>query len=526
MNNPVQLTQSSNGEQNILCQGKPLYSRYAPSAAAERAAGQIEAVENCIYLVPSPLLGYGIPSLKEKIPGSSCILGIEADQALMAESSPFLQDLTDTRFTCYRLDSPGALYEVFKGLQDYGYRHCRLAPLNSGYLQNKSLYDSMAASLQHFLKNYWQNRLTMAKMGPLWINNLIRNLDRLVQGDISDFSTSKPVVVCGAGESLEAAIPLFKKQRSKIFILAVDTAVQSLVHSGITPDGVVNLEAQFYNLKDFYPLAGRETVLFSDITAYPPSLREEKHTPYFFASSFQETALHRRLKEKDLLPTEIPPLGSVGVAALYLAGRITDGSVFLTGLDFSYTEGKTHARGTPFHDWCSLQECRTTGDVWYSFSLSRPSVPADALPEGAVTNRILESYARQLEEIADSLPNSVYNIAEQGMHLSIPRAGRDEFCRIVNLTDINNSGQEGRGKTGTARSERLEEFIKEERERLEELISLWDRVSRDEEMPEEMLPLLKECDYLYFHFPDHIPNTSPSFMFRVIREARKIYRFL
>ncbi|MDC7242038.1 MAG: DUF115 domain-containing protein, partial [Spirochaetales bacterium] len=523
MINPVQLTQSSNGELNILCQGKPLYSRYAPSAAAERAAAQIKAEENCIYMIPSPLLGYGIDSLKKIIPDSSCIIGIETDQSLMAETSAYLQNLKDDRFLCYRLDSPGALYEVFKGIQDQGYRHCRLVPLNSGYSRNKNLYDSLLAGLQHFLKNYWQNRLTMAKMGPLWIKNLIRNLDSIGSGDIADFSTDKAVVVCGAGESLEGTLPLISKYRDSIYILAVDTAVQSLTRFGILPDGVVNLEAQFYNLKDFYPLMGAKVDLFSDITAYPPSLRGEKHCPYFFASSFHETALHRRLKEKKLLPTEIPPLGSVGVAAVQLAGMITGNAIFLTGLDFSYVEGKTHARGTPFHDWCSLQENRTAGDVWYSFSLSRPSVPADALPEGSVTNRILESYARQLEEIAASLPNDVFNLAEQGMRLSIPAAGKKEFPLILNDSGTGsgipsaNMSEKPELPEGISSKGKIDTFITGEKERLEKLISCWEEVCRKEKSEEELLPLLKACDYLYFHFPDsyRLPDTNPAFLFRV-----------
>lgn len=521
------LTQSSNGETNILCQGKPLYSRYSPSAAAERAVQQISPEEYCLYLIPSPLLGYGISSFISKLPESSVLLGIESDQSLMAVSAPFLEDLQSHQFLCYRTDSSTGLYEIFSRLQRGGYRHCRLVPLNSGYQLNKTVYDNLFSVLQHFMKNYWQNRLTMARMGSLWIKNLVSNLKFLNKKDIRSFSTDKPVLLCGAGESLEKTISLIKKIRDSIYLLAVDTAVQSLYLQDLIPDGVVNLEAQFYNLKDFYPLLDKEIDLFSDITAYPASLRQEKHNHYFFASSFQETQLHKSLKACKLLPTEIPPLGSVGVAALYLAGIISNKDIFITGLDFSYVNGKTHARGTPFHDWCVLQEDRFSGDVWYSFSRSRPSMKADALPQGALTNPILESYARQLEDISRSIPNTVYNLAQSGMNMTIPSLEYDECISVIagNRTESDSKNSQLPGETSKD-SHLIESLIAQEKMRLESLILCWERVCNNQAEDKELLPLLSNCDYLYFHYPDRqsLPNTKPAFLFRVMKDARNLYR--
>lgn len=518
------LTQSSNGETNILCQGKPLYSRYSPSAAAERAVQQITPEENCIYLIPSPLLGYGINSFISKIPESSILVGIESDQTLMAVTAPFLDALSSKRFICFRTECSSGLYEVFRQLQDGNYRHCRHVPLNSGYQLNKAVYDNLFSVLQHFMRNYWQNRLTMARMGNLWIKNLISNLKYLKEKDIDSFSTDKAIVLCGAGESLEKTVPLIRENRDRIYLLAVDTAVQCLSRQDIIPDGVVNLEAQFYNLKDFYPLLDKEIDLFSDITAYPSSLRQQSHSHYFFASSFQDTQLHKSIKELDLLPKEIPPLGSVGVAALYLAGLMTNKSIFITGLDFSYVEGKTHAKGTPFHDWCALQENRLAGDVWYSFSKSRPSTKADANPPGAVSNPILESYARQLEDIAASIPNKVYNLAEMGIKLNINKIKSDEFSGALKIEEDKESS------LGIVPPKKdpliIDALINQEKKKLKALIDCWDKICNDEMEVAEIKTLLLGCDYLYFHFPDRqsLPNTTPAFLFRVMKEARSLYR--
>ena len=58
------------------------------------------------------------------------------------------------------------------------------------------------------------------------------------------------------------------------------------------------------------------------MTAYPASLRSFKGDRLLFLNPALETAaLLDRLTKSELLAPEIPALGSVGVTALYVAGR-------------------------------------------------------------------------------------------------------------------------------------------------------------------------------------------------------------
>jgi len=508
-----------------------LYSRFSPSDSAERLSLQAPIQENCIYIIPSPLLGYGILSFISKLPASSTAIGLEIDQDIMALTWEYQTNLIHTcseKYMCYRVENSRQLFAVFTQIARRGsFRKCCLVPLNAGYRQNKAKYDSLFHTLQHFLKNEWQNRLTLANMAPLWIRNMIENLKFLRMPDISQFHTEKPVLLCGAGESLEETIPLIRKNRNKVYLLSVDTAVQALIRSDVIPDGIVNLEAQFYNLQDFYSIGKRQIDLFSDITAFPPTLRPENFNHYIFTSSFEETTLHKRLREANLLPTEIPPLGSVGVAALYLAGEISSNKIFLTGLDFSYTEGKTHARETPFHDYCRLRENRLTGDVWYSFSINRPSYRAVGKTEGTVTNTILEGYGRQLEDLSRTMNDRVYDLARKGLKLSIPPMDNSSFLSFISHfesrgIDLNQEG------TKCPSEKDLKPFMDREKFILEKLIKTWDHIDSGSKEVSEILPVLQECDYLFFHFPDRnrLPNTDPAFLFRVIREARILLRKL
>jgi len=527
------LVRASNGEWNVLSDGRPLYSKFAPSDSAERLSREAPAIEFCIYIIPSPLLGYGILSFINRIPETSAVIGLEVDQSLMALSKDFQTELAaglpKNKYRSFRTGSTAQLYQVFKMVQTGDFRKCHLVPLNAGYRHNKEKYDSLFSTFQHFIKNYWQNRLTLARMAPLWIRNLTENLPLLKRPDIAGFRTEKPILLTGAGESLEESIPLIQKNRERVYLLSVDTAVQSLVRNGIVPDGIVNLEAQFYNLQDFYSIISNRIDLFSDITAYPPTLRPQNFNHYIFMSSFAETSLHRRLGEAGMLPTEIPPLGSVGVTALFLASLLTDRQIFLSGLDFSYTEGKTHARETPFHDYCRLRENRLTGDVWLDFSLSRPSYRAEGKTEGTVTNSILESYCRQLEDLSRSMNGRVFDLGRKGLRMTVPPLDHEGFHTLTagSAGEIPTGVKEEIKPSGADSPDQiLTSFIELERRRLEELIAVWEKICAGSADTETILPLLGECDYLYFHFPDRkiLPNTDPAFLVRVIREARVLLR--
>ena len=524
MNNRINLLSAKNGEQNIQFDSKLLYSRYNPSVSSERLADNASYTPRTIYFLPSPLLGYGISSIIEHLPADSLILGIEIDQDLMLMSAPYLKKFQDdTRCEIFRLDDPVSLYRVFIKLDPGRFRSCRLIPLNGGYQINKKRYDTLFSSLQQFLQNYWRNRLTSVKLGRLWIRNLLSNMALSGGRTLNQFKTNKPVVLAGAGESLEGALPMLKQYRDTFFILCVDTAIQPLVRSGILPDGVVNLEAQFHNLKDFYSLAGKKIRQFADITAYPSSLRDFPGDQYFFASSFGQCVLVDNLASKNLLPPEIPALGSVGVTALYVAGEITDGPIFLTGLDFGYTEGKSHSRETPFHDWMRLREGRMAGDPWYSFTRERPSQTSSSKNGNPKfkTNPILLQYGNQLRDMCQFMEGRVFDLALGGMDLGLPVIDAKKAVKIARQQEIKESGEESKIPDLSNRNEQIEEFLLEELSKLKTIIDTWRKVDKDEDDPSALLPLFKSCDYIYFHFPDRhmLPNTRPEFLFRAMESA-------
>ncbi len=185
-------------------------------------------------------------------------------------------------------------------------------------------------------------------MGPLWVRNLFDNLasETFSLAPWPDWGDA-PVIVCGAGVTLESALPWISDHRSAWKLIAVDTALPILKAWSLIPDAVVSLEAQHANLRDFAGWFGAPVALFADMTSYPPSTRVFSQQPFWFISEFAPLALWSRWPWGTAVAPRLPPLGSVGVAAAWIAWKLTQGPVLLAGLDFSFPPGQSHARGAP-----------------------------------------------------------------------------------------------------------------------------------------------------------------------------------
>ena len=89
---------------------------------------------------------------------------------------------------------------------------------------------------------------TMFELGPLWAHNGIRNFAHVAQnlmiGDLETSFAGVPLILVGAGPSLEKNIELLKQAKGKAIILAVNRTLRSLQNAGIHPHFTIALEAR------------------------------------------------------------------------------------------------------------------------------------------------------------------------------------------------------------------------------------------------------------------------------------------
>ncbi len=328
----------------VRCRGLSLYPPDDPVGYAVRRAVSAEIPPRTLVFVPSVGLGHGLAELLARLPESSAVICVESDQRIMAlamaEGLP-----SDPRLTVVRAGDEASVAVALSRMGPGRFRRVMRVPLSAGYRLDPPFYEGLHGMLASEIRTYWQNRMTLIGMGSLWVRNLLDNLPLLAEErDFGSLSTDLPVVVAGAGPSLEEAIPPLAGARGSFTLVAVDTALPALAAAGLVPDLVVVLEAQAVNLLDFLPYHGSQLRIACDLASHPSVPRLARGSVFLFSSAFAPLNLLKRMEEAKLLPFTFPALGSVGVAAVHAALALTRQHVFITGLDFGYPGGRTHAR--------------------------------------------------------------------------------------------------------------------------------------------------------------------------------------
>ena len=82
-----------------------------------------------------------------------------------------------------------------------------------------------------------------------------------------------PSVVCAAGPTLETVLPYLNKIKNKAVIIAVDTALRSLLRYNIEPDFILLIDPQYYAANHIAGLTSPSSVLITESSVYPSVMR-------------------------------------------------------------------------------------------------------------------------------------------------------------------------------------------------------------------------------------------------------------
>jgi hypothetical protein len=506
--------------------GVNLYPPEDPRGYARKRASSARIPPQSLVFVPSLGLGHGLSELLERLPEGSAILCVEWDQRIMALASSLALP-EDPRLIVIRTESEAAVAEVLKRMRPGQFRRVVELPLSAGYRLNQDFYSKIADLLSSEIRDYWRNRLTLIGLGSLWVRNLLDNLPLLTGNrDLGQLKTDHPVVVAGAGPSLEASIPFLRENRGKFFLIAVDTALPVLAAHALAPQLVMALEAQPANLTDFLPFRDPSIPLACDLTSSPLALRLFRRNLFFFSSSFAPIRLLERLSRAGLLPDPLPALGSVGAVAVKAALGLSGRDIFVTGLDFSYPQGRMHSRGAPTHIEMLVRtdRIRPVDHAAYTALAARAKIHGqDKNGRPILTDVVMKSYRDGLSRIlAQEGQGRAWDIGPSGLPLGIKAVSPGEAAEMLSGT----SGiHDTRTETRVSFPENeIREFLRGEKallkrasDRIRSLLSTGSTgaLSRDDR------ELLKEIDYAYIHFPDESDEKAPnrSFLARALVAA-------
>lgn len=498
------MTVQTAGGPSILYRGRHIYSCRDPGRSPREAVRRAGILPESLVLCVSPALGYGLDSLLQKLPGYSFVLAVERDGPLFEVSASSIPDgiRLDPRFRLARVDAVSRLAELIEGLPGYPFRRCVRIDLSGGGRLNQEFYDSLFAHVDSLISTFWKNRMTLMHLGRTYSRNLLANASRLPASlPLESRSCHKPILVAGAGPSLEGTLSFACEYRGRIFLLAVDTALVALREAGLSPDAVVLVESQFWISRAFIGLSGSKIPIFADMTARPEAVAATGGPVHFFHTPYADSAFLARFASA-LDPLVIPRLGSVGLVALHLARHIagSDLPIFFTGLDFSWGSGLTHARGTSPALAAHLRTTRLAPPNGNPAGFSDGDFQVAGKDGRQVhTDPVLSGYAALCRE-RFSGDTGIFDLGESGLVTGCRRISIPEAAAIIDGLRPTVSETADAARHGIPSRDQVAAFLEGERGMLSGLRDIFTGTANDgkERLPE----LLQALDYLYLHFPD------------------------
>ena len=356
------LFETEGGEYTVQYRGRFLYSKRSPSSSIESLISSISSFEDTLFIFASPLLGYGLSSLVLRLQPSSFLFIVEYDDLLakLFEETPHKWEKENVQYF-----HSSNMLEIIKKLDEvasFNFKKCTLIRASGGYALYQDFYDKLFQNIDYEVSNFWKNKITLIAMGRLYAKNIFKNIVNILLEkrkriySLQKSYIDKPILVLGAGPSLDKSYDFIKKNRSRIFLLAVDVALPSLSSLSIIPDAVLLLEGQYWVETAFLASSNRNVALFSDITSNPHVANIMTGNIFLYGSNYAKMQFLNDIKDVFFKLPFFDSLGSVGLLAIQIALFISkkDVPIFHTGLDFSKSTGFSHSKGSS--NWCNLMK--------------------------------------------------------------------------------------------------------------------------------------------------------------------------
>lgn len=506
---------------SVLYKGRHLYSSTDPVKRTVLRSNQVTFQKDTLYILSSPLLFYGVEELITRIPESSFLICFEYSDILFNFSKKYIPDKLSRKTLWTFIDStdPQKIIDTVKKLGIWKFRRVKTLSFTGGYSLHSAEYKKIINRVDLVIQDYWKNRMTLIHMAPLWVKNIFSNLYRVNKNNLALKNhphTDYPILVTGAGESLEKSIAFINENRKFIKILAVDTSISVLMENGIKPDFIIAVDAQIYNFYDFIQAKNEGIPLFFDLTGYPGIPEVVKGQIYPFISDFAHTNLLKRLEKYRLLPEKLPALGSVGLTAIYLSLKITTNRVYFSGLDFSYKIGKSHANGSPRHISELIKTNRVNPMEQPGIYYNRPIIhKKDKTNANCITDLILDSYANLMKDNFGN-NNRLFDIGTSGLDCG------GEMLQSADILFLNHKDLTqnlSKSESYNIEKDNFTDFVNNELKILRNLYdTVYNYLSANLKNIKELIDLLEEADYVYMHFPDKSPHPAiePEYLKRIL----------
>ena len=292
---------------------------------------------------------------------------------------------------------------------------------------SKNYFDTVRSLIKRNQRKNEINAATLKKFGRRWCRNSVRNLKQMessgfitpLKGMLKErpFFQSLPFLIIGAGPSLESILPYIKTLQERMITICVETALHTLLRAGLEPDFVILTDPQFWAYRHIAALSAPESILISEISAYPTVFRFPCNNILLCSSQFP---LGQYVQNKlGLNPGDLGSGGSVASSAWNFAYYCGAKEIYTAGLDFAFPKGQTHIKGSSAEEtWHSLSNRLTASDKFTVASLysANASLSKDYKGQPVVTDSRMKMFSWWFESrLAACTDVQTYTLCPQGL---------------------------------------------------------------------------------------------------------------
>ena len=290
--------------------------------------------------------------------------------------------------------------------------------LRSQLVHDEPYFLRITQGIKEALNEVSDDYTVQTHFGKTWFKNTIVNL---ATAEISypSLGPVRKAIITGAGPSLEMQIPTLLKKKKESTLIATDTSLPALLEQNILPDIVISIDCQHISYHHFISGLPKDIPLILDL-ASPPVLTRLTKNPVFFSSGHpfsRYVSTHWRP-----FPTIDTSGGNVSHAAISLADFLGAKEIYLFGLDFSFPQGKSYARGTYLYKMFGSISNRTSPEesLFFQFLLRNENITLEKKDDYILyTTKPMISYKERLEKAASSLSSNLVPQHGMGVPLNI-----------------------------------------------------------------------------------------------------------
>ncbi|MDD3118347.1 MAG: DUF115 domain-containing protein, partial [Victivallales bacterium] len=329
-----------------------LHSRRAPRDEARRLAEKLSdpAIDCCLVAGFAGM--YHLPAIAARLPRRTLLLVVDLSPDLVRAALPYcrLTELAAYEQSCIFIvnsDLVAIVREFRRTIA--GLPQCRVTALLHPSARRlapnayRRLLDELAAEVE--LEEC--DRATRNAAAAAWSTNARANLPAILTAPDPNLLRHRfsgaTALVAAAGPGLNAALPLIRRRRREVLLIAVGTAMKPLLAAGIEPDLVVALDSDPQTLQQLPDTVPSRTMLLAAPSVPPEWIGRFAGRTWFFSFSGLGNFNHF-LDDIGRAPVILNVGGTVALSAIDAAVMTGCRRLIICGLDLAIAaDGATHA---------------------------------------------------------------------------------------------------------------------------------------------------------------------------------------